>query len=597
MAQLVLKSSRTDRTSLTNKISSTIIRAIAVGTILMFLVFANSMMFYGYAAKKDSPFRNQSILPGPPIIPSKPSEIPAPPPVPTPGLLGTIKVTTKVSGGINKPSDFTITVSGNSPKPKSFSGSSLGTIVTLKPGKYSVSESSISGYTTKHSSGCSGSISGGKNINLCTITNKFTSLPGSTTFLNVITKVDNTNGGTKKPSDFTITVSGNSPSPKSSLGSSSGTSFTLKAGRYSVSESSVSGYTPTYSSGCSGTASGGLIKCTVTNKYTPLVGTVVVTTKVDDTNGGTKKPSDFTITVSGNSPKPALFAGSSSGTTVTLKPGKYSVSSSSISGYTTTYSSGCSGSISGGKNINLCTITNKFTSLPGSTTFLNVITKVDNTNGGTKKPSDFTITVSGNSPSPKSSPGSSSGTLVRLRSGTYDVTENNIQDYITTYSSGCSGTASGGVPIKCTITNRYPGTPAPSPPSPPTEPSISITADSNSVYSIPSTFVKLDRFSANYTITGAISAINASRDLITSTIVDDFDKNPNIGYVVSNSSSLNNSSQPALPNPSVGKETINQKITNETQNAITASSVTNPPGKNVQIKCNFGMILNDFKCS
>ena len=65
-----------------------------------------------------------------------------------------------------------------------------------------------------------------------------------------------------------------------------------------------------------------------------------------------------------------------------------------------------------------------------------------------------------------------------------------------------------------------------------------ITSDSNNVYSIPSTFVKVDRFSTNYTIAGQISSINASRDLITSTIVHDFDKSPSIGYVVSNSSSL-----------------------------------------------------------
>src|SRR4051794_7637433 len=37
-------------------------------------------------------------------------------------------------------------------------------------------------------------------------------LPGSLTFMNVITEVDNANGGTKKPSDSTITVSGNNPS-------------------------------------------------------------------------------------------------------------------------------------------------------------------------------------------------------------------------------------------------------------------------------------------------------------------------------------------------------------------------------------------------
>jgi hypothetical protein len=84
--------------------------------------------------------------------------------------------------------------------------------------------------------------------------------------------------------------------------------------------------------------------------------------------------------------------------------------------------------------------------------------------------------------------------------------------------------------------------------------------------------------------------------LITSTIVDDFDKNPNIGYVVNKSSSLIASSQPGIPNPFVNTDTINQKITNETQNTITAASVTNPPGKSVEIRYTFGMVLADYKC-
>jgi hypothetical protein len=228
---------------------------------------------------------------------------------------------------------------------------------------------------------------------------------------------------------------------------------------------------------------------------------------------------------------------------------------------------------------------------PGLLGTLKVMMKVS---GGTNKPSDFTITVSGNSPKPKSFAGSSSGTSVTLKPGRYGVSESSISGYTTKYSSGCSGTASGGVPIKCTITNKYHG--KPSPPVPPViQRIITITADSSSSYSIPSTFVKVDRFSTNYTIAGKISSIATSRNLITSTIVNDFDKNPNIGYVVSNSSSLN-TGKPSLPNPFVSKDMINQKITNETQNAITSIYATNPIGKIVEIKCTFGMILSNYKC-
>jgi hypothetical protein len=98
---------------------------------------------------------------------------------------------------------------------------------------------------------------------------------------------------------------------------------------------------------------------------------------------------------------------------------------------------------------------NNSTSPIGSSTFLKVITKVDNTKGGTKKPSDFAITVSGNSPSPKSFPGSSSGTSVILKTGKYKVAGIGPSGYSIAYSSGCSGAASGGVPIKCTVSSSF----------------------------------------------------------------------------------------------------------------------------------------------
>jgi hypothetical protein len=63
------------------------------------------------------------------------------------------------------------------------------------------------------------------------------------------------------------------------------------------------------------------------------------------------------IFVAGNNPSPNNFAGSSSGTSVSIQPGNYRIIEASMAGYTTTYSSGCSGSISAGQTIK-CTITN-----------------------------------------------------------------------------------------------------------------------------------------------------------------------------------------------------------------------------------------------
>lgn len=135
-----------------------------------------------------------------------------------------------------------------------------------------------------------------------------------------------------------------------------------------------------------------------------------------------------------------------------------------------------------------------------------------------------------------------------------------------------------------------------------------ITTYSSSVYLIPSTSAQLNTFSTNYTIAGTIPSLNNSKDLITSTIIDDFDKNPNIGYIVKSSSSQTSSTVPSpsatqssLLNPFVGQNLINQKITNEIQDVIaasaTSSSSTDSTKQYVEIKCTFGMILDDYKCS
>ena len=140
-----------------------------------------------------------------------------------------------------------------------------------------------------------------------------------------------------------------------------------------------------------------------------------------------------------------------------------------------------------------------------------------------------------------------------------------------------------------------------------------ITTYSSSVYSIPSTSVQLNTFNTNYTIAGTISSLNESKELITSTIINDFDKNPNIGYVVNNggsSSSVSSQTSPAstlrqsqpqqgIPNPFVSTDMVNQKITSEIQHVIAAAaaSSTNALEKHLDIKCTFGMILVDYKCS
>ena len=96
--------------------------------------------------------------------------------------------------------------------------------------------------------------------------------------------------------------------------------------------------------------------------------------------------------------------------------------------------------------------------LPSSNPYqgtLIVTEKVVNEGGGNKKPSDFTVTVHGNNPSPSSFPGSSAGTAVKLQMRMYSVTEAGPPGYNSTLSGDCSGGMMSVETRNCTITNMY----------------------------------------------------------------------------------------------------------------------------------------------
>jgi hypothetical protein len=84
-----------------------------------------------------------------------------------------------------------------------------------------------------------------------------------------------------------------------------------------------------------------------------------------------------------------------------------------------------------------------------------VTEKVVNEDGSNKKPSDFTITVHGNNPSPSFFPGSSAGTAVKLQMGMYSVTEAGPPGYNSTLSGDCSGGMMSVEIRNCIITNMY----------------------------------------------------------------------------------------------------------------------------------------------
>jgi len=364
--------------------------------------------------------------------------------------LTVIKHVINNNGGTKTASNFTMNVTGSNVQPSSsFPGSESGTTVTLSPGSYSVDEGAVSGYTKLSSSAdCSGTIALGE-TKTCTITND--DQPAT---LKVIKHVINDNGGTKTASNFTMSVTGGSPSPASFPGAESpGTSVTLNAGSYSVDENTVTGYTKTEASAdCSGTIENGQTKtCTITNNDDAA--TLIVIKHVVNNHGGSNSAGDFMMTINGVTASGGnSFAGEESpGTTKTLTTvGSYNVTETGPDGYSSSSSADCSGTIALGQT-KTCTITND-----DKPAHLIVIKHVVNDNGGTKSAADFTMTINsvtaqgGNSFAGAEAPGTDK-TLTSV--GAYSVTESNLPGYLSQSSEDCSGTIKLGETKTCTITN------------------------------------------------------------------------------------------------------------------------------------------------
>ena len=131
---------------------------------------------------------------------------------------------------------------------------------------------------------------------------------------------------------------------------------------------------------------------------------------------------------------------------------------------------------------------------------------------------------------------------------------------------------------------------------------VHITKYTTNSYTISSGFSSIGTFDTTYTILGNITSIQNARDLIISTITKDYDSTPTIGYVkvapqkTAEGEASSSSSQPStIANPFADKATINQRITTEIDKAMESSAKSN--FVNLEIKCDFGMDLSDWKCS
>jgi len=191
------------------------------------------------------------------------------------GSIRVIKNVINNNGGTALPSAFTITL-GDSAN-TTFSGmSGSGTTFSFDEGyAFNVTEIGLpSGYTLLSMTGdCSGAIVADV-TKVCTIVND--DVPP---LLTVIKHVINDNGGTAVAGNFTMNVAATNPSAASFPGSEAGTTITLNAGSFNVTESSPAGYTQVSAVGCSGTIAPGEHKtCTITNddtKAAPTAATVM----------------------------------------------------------------------------------------------------------------------------------------------------------------------------------------------------------------------------------------------------------------------------------------------------------------------------------
>jgi hypothetical protein len=124
---------------------------------------------------------------------------------------------------------------------------------------------------------------------------------------------------------------------------------------------------------------------------------------------------------------------------------------------------------------------------------------------------------------------------------------------------------------------------------------IYITKDGTNSYIISSGSSSVGSFDTTYRVAGERSAIRAAEDLIISTITSDFSSSPTIGYVmVGNTTSA--SANATLPNPFASTEMITERITNELRRIIIEAENNTVEGQDVEIKCEFGMTLEDMQC-
>jgi hypothetical protein len=132
---------------------------------------------------------------------------------------------------------------------------------------------------------------------------------------------------------------------------------------------------------------------------------------------------------------------------------------------------------------------------------------------------------------------------------------------------------------------------------------IYITKHGTNSYLISDGSSSIGTFDTSYRIVGERSAVRASEELIITTITEDFRRSPTIGYVTAGTiptntggTAQNTTAGATLPNPFATPEQITERITSELRRVIGSAENNTPRGQLVEIKCDFGMALDDMRC-
>jgi hypothetical protein len=100
-------------------------------------------------------------------------------------------------------------------------------------------------------------------------------------------------------------------------------------------------------------------------------------------------------------------------------------------------------------------------------------------------------------------------------------------------------------------------------------------------------------FNIVYTITGSSESLNKSKESIVSIVQDDLDNSPTIGYIRA-AGDQTQTEGVGLPNPFVDLQTVNSTVIQQLSDSINSASALNLTI--VEIKCDFGMNIRDWRC-